>query len=234
MPDAATINSRKARLEAENTAKRSRQDGGAAGLRADRHRNHVIGDSGGRAARRDTRAAAKIVRIFDADRHRTCELGRGALAEDDEAGAAQQSDDGRIGCRSISLIDRRAVGRRHIEGIENVLDADRHTMKCAPGRLLIAARAWRRAISGSTKAQARMSGSRAAIRARQSSTMASDVVSPAAIFFAACVAESRFSPPGPLSANDLASAAKAQSPAHVHTHHFGCSSPIVDASMSPP
>jgi hypothetical protein len=63
------------------------------------------------------------------DRNRAGELGRGALAEDHCAREPQERHDGRVVHRPVVLIDWRAVGGRHVVGVEDVLDADRHAVQ---------------------------------------------------------------------------------------------------------
>jgi hypothetical protein len=54
------------------------------------------------------------------------ELGRHGLAHDDAAGLASQGDARRITSRTVPGIDRRAVGRGHVAGVEDVFYAERH------------------------------------------------------------------------------------------------------------
>jgi hypothetical protein len=49
------------------------------------------------------------------------------LAEDDAAGTQHQRDHGRVGFRLMPGIDRRAVGGREIDGVENIFHADRQS-----------------------------------------------------------------------------------------------------------
>ena len=57
------------------------------------------------------------------------ELCRNRLAEDHRAGRPQDRHRRRIRRRPVARVDRRAHLRRHVGGIENVLDADRHAVE---------------------------------------------------------------------------------------------------------
>src|SRR5438094_7200143 len=56
-------------------------------------------------------------------RHEGGELRRHRLAHDGAAGAARERDGRRIGARPVAGVDRRAIRRRHIVRIEDVLHA---------------------------------------------------------------------------------------------------------------
>jgi len=51
------------------------------------------------------------------------------LAKDHRAGAAQQRHASRVRWRPMTLVDRRAELGRHVERIDDVLDADRHAVQ---------------------------------------------------------------------------------------------------------
>jgi hypothetical protein len=63
------------------------------------------------------------------------ELGRHRLADDDRPARARDRDSGRVPGGAMTGIDRRAVGRRRIDGVEQILDTDRksvqRTCRCA-------------------------------------------------------------------------------------------------------
>jgi hypothetical protein len=60
------------------------------------------------------------------------------LAENDCAGGARQRHTSGIGAGLMPAISARAVARRHVGGIHDVLDADRHAMKRSPRLCLVA------------------------------------------------------------------------------------------------
>ena len=91
---------------------------------AERHLE--IGDRRGRAARRAAGRVRRVVRIDRRPGKAVGEFGRHRLAHDHAAGHAQQRDAGGVGERPVAAIDRRAVLGRHVDGVDDVLDPDRH------------------------------------------------------------------------------------------------------------
>src|SRR5262249_22092757 len=59
----------------------------------------------------------------------TREFGGDRLAHDHRAGGAHQRDDGRVARRRTPGVQRRAVLGRHVRGVDDVLDADRHAVQ---------------------------------------------------------------------------------------------------------
>ena len=124
-----------ARLEPDDAAIGGRPDHRAAGLRADRQRHHEIGDRRRRAARR----AARRVQPGCAG----CEVGPGCrlansvvtvLPSRIAAGGRGRRRGAGVEARPAAGIDRRAVAGRHVGGVENVLDAERHALCSTPRR----------------------------------------------------------------------------------------------------
>ena len=117
-----------ARLEADATAIARRTDGGADHLRAERGAGDADGDRGRRTARRAARRARRVPGIARAARLGSGELGGHRLADDDGAGVAQRRDAGRVLFRAPAGKQRRAHFGRHVDGLDDVLDADRHAV----------------------------------------------------------------------------------------------------------
>ena len=59
------------------------------------------------------------------------------LTEDDRAGAAQQGDAGSVCRRPMAAINRRTHFGRHVERIDDVLDADRHALQQTTARFTV-------------------------------------------------------------------------------------------------
>ena len=135
-----------ARLEPDDAAIGRRADHRAAGLRADRQRHHEVGDRRRRAARRAARACASGCA--------GCEVGPGwrlansvvtVLPSRIAAGRARQRRRAGIEARPAAGIDRRAVAGRHVGGVEDVLDAERHAPEHAAPAAAVGLPAPRRA-----------------------------------------------------------------------------------------
>ena len=75
--------------------------------------------------------------------------GRG-LADDDGAGFAERMDAGGIAVRLLALEHRRALAGRHVGGLDDVLDRDRHAVDRR--QRLAVAPARRRGVGGSDRA----------------------------------------------------------------------------------
>jgi hypothetical protein len=56
------------------------------------------------------------------------ELGRDGLADDHSAGGPQPRDDICVFCRAMTSVDRRAVLRWQVRGVDDVLHPDRYAM----------------------------------------------------------------------------------------------------------
>ncbi len=128
-PHAGRRKQPKARLEPDNAAIGRRPDHRAAGLRADRERHHEVGDRRRRAAGRPARRKAGVVRVRRRAGMSIGELGRHRLAEQDAAGRARQRSGAGVVSRPAADIDRRAIGRRHVGAVEDVLEAERHPVQ---------------------------------------------------------------------------------------------------------
>ena len=129
------------RAVAEHAAERGRPDGRAGGLGADRERHHEVGDRGGRAARRAARRARGVVRVAGRAGMQVGEFGGDGLAEQHAAGLAGQRHAGGVALRPPALVDRRAPFGRHVGGVDDVLDAERHAGERAALAALVDARA---------------------------------------------------------------------------------------------
>ena len=138
MANAPAIKSCQARFIAHDATERGGQDRRSACLRAESQRNHVICNGGGGTARGYAGTPVEVVRVPYADRHGAGEFRRLAFSEDHHASATHQANQGGIHCRLKVLVDRRAIACRHVEGIEDVLDADRDAMQPASTRLRVA------------------------------------------------------------------------------------------------
>ena len=126
------------RLDADDAAERRGPDDRRSGLRAERCRHHVIRDRGRRAAGRSAGRVPRVVRIGGFARREIGELGRDGLAEGYAAGAPDHRHAGGIGTRPVALVDGRAVGGRHVGGVDDVLDADGHAVQRAARRFAVA------------------------------------------------------------------------------------------------
>ncbi len=117
------------RLEPVDAAVRCRSHRRSARLAAERQRHHPDRDGGRGAAGRPARRVRGIVRVPRLARRSAREFGGDRLAHDDGAGAAQQRDDGGVTRWRPAGVQRRAVLRRHVGRVDDVLDADRHTVE---------------------------------------------------------------------------------------------------------
>ena len=125
---AAAIERADRRLEAEAAAIARRPDGRADHLGAERGAHHAGGDRRRRAAARSAGRAAQVIRVARAARMGGGEFGRHRLAEDDRAGFAQRGHGRGVALRAPAGEERRAVLGRHVDGLDDVLDADRHAV----------------------------------------------------------------------------------------------------------
>ena len=127
------------------------------------------GDRRGRAARRAAGRALGIVRIAGLAGMEIGVLRGHGLAHDHGAGRAQPGDRGRVAPRRAAGPQRRAELGRHVAGVEDVLDADRHAVQrarapCPACGARRRPRACRRACSRSRKAQAWIVASTSSMR----------------------------------------------------------------------
>ncbi len=127
--DARPRNRTEGRLVAMHAAERCRADHRAAGLRAQRHRHHAVRHRRRRTAGRATRRAARVVRIARGARPRHGELGGDGLAQDHRARIPQELGHEGIAFRLMAGEQIGAVFRRHICGIDDILEADRNTVQ---------------------------------------------------------------------------------------------------------
>ena len=117
------------RLETDDAAIGGRTNGRTVGLATDRERHHVGAHRGSRTARRTAGSMLGIVRIARLAGKKVSELGRDRFADNHRAGRAQPCHDCRVARRRASGINRRAAFGRHVRGIENIFDRDRHAVQ---------------------------------------------------------------------------------------------------------
>ena len=125
---AAAVDRADRRLEAEAAAEACRAQDRAEHLSANRGADGADGDRRGRAAARAAGRAGEVPRIAGRARVHPCEFGRDRLAEDDRSGFAQRRDARAVAVSSKAGEQRRTVFRRHVDGFDDVLDADRHAV----------------------------------------------------------------------------------------------------------
>ena len=119
------------RLVADHAAIGGRPDHRAAGLGAEGERHMAVGHRGGRARRRAARRVAGIVRIGGRAGMAVGEFRRHRLAHDHGVGGPAERHAGGVAERHLALEDRRVVAGRHVVGVDDVLDADRHAAQHA-------------------------------------------------------------------------------------------------------
>ena len=121
--------------QADEAVHRGRAANGAAGILADGDEAEVRGGAGPAAPRRPARVAGRVVGVADdaeagPDVARG-ELPHGRLGEDDGPRLAHPGDDGGVAPRHEPVEQRRAVGRRHVAGLDLVLQQHRHAVEGA-------------------------------------------------------------------------------------------------------
>ena len=126
------------RLQPERAAERGGAHDGPRGLRAERGRDHPVGDGGRRPARRAARRAPRRGRVRGLRRLVERELGRDGLAEHDRARGAQPGDARRVVLRPPSGVDRAAALGGQARRVDDVLHADGHAVQWAARRLRVA------------------------------------------------------------------------------------------------
>ena len=117
------------RLHGKDTAEGARPNDRPVGLTAERDRNHLRRDGGGRSRRRTAGRALGVVRIAGLAGTEIGELGRYRLADDDCARRSQPGDDGRILTRPATGQGRRAAFRRTVGRVDDVLNSDRNAVQ---------------------------------------------------------------------------------------------------------
>ena len=125
---AAAIDRTETRLEAVAAAIARRPDDRSHDLRTQRGGQHPHGDGRCGTAARSARRAVQVPRVLRARGMCGCEFGRHGLAEDDGTRIAQRLDGRRIAPGLPAAIERRAHLRRHVDRLDDVLDADRHAV----------------------------------------------------------------------------------------------------------
>ena len=115
-------------LEADAAAIAGGTNGRADHLCAECRADHAGGNAGGRAAARSTRGAAQVVGVARAARLGRGKFGGDGLSDDDRAGLAQRGNARAIAFGAEAGEQRRAVFGRHVGGLDDVLDADRHAV----------------------------------------------------------------------------------------------------------
>jgi len=99
--------------------------------------DHAIGDARGRPAGGAAGRVRGIVRVARLARRARCEFRGDGLAEDHRTRRARECNAGGIAARPVPRIDPGAVGRRHVHGIHDVLDADRQPLERPAPRPLV-------------------------------------------------------------------------------------------------
>ena len=119
------------RLHGKDAAEGARPYDRPVGLTAQRDRNHLRRDGGGRSRRRAPGRALGVMRITGLARTEIGELGRHRLADDDRAGCAQPGDDGRIVARTAAGQGWRAAFRWIVGRVDDVLYSHRDAVQRA-------------------------------------------------------------------------------------------------------
>ncbi len=132
--DAGRADPAVSRLIADNPAERRRANDGASGLRADGQRHFAGSDSRRRAAGRAARGVRPVVRVARLAGIEESELGGHRLAHHQPARSPDQRDRRRVRSRRMPRIDRRAICRGHVVGIEQILDPHGQAVQRPPRR----------------------------------------------------------------------------------------------------
>ena len=80
----------------------------------------------------------RVARVGRFARREGREFGRDGLAEDDGSGRASERNARGIGVGPVAAIDRRAIGGRHVDGVDQILDRDRDPVQRPSRRFCIA------------------------------------------------------------------------------------------------
>ena len=123
---AAAVDPADTRLEADAAAEARGPQDRADDLRPERRRHHAAGNGGGGAAARPTRGALPVPWIAGAARFGGGELGGHHFPEDHRARLAQSRNAGGVATGAAADKQRRALPGRHVGGLDDVLDAERH------------------------------------------------------------------------------------------------------------
>ena len=115
-------------LEADAAAVAGRTDGRTDHLRAERGAHHSGRDARRRTAARPAGRAAQVMRVAGAARLAGGKFGGDGLSHDHGAGFAQRGDARGIALGTEACEQWRAVLGRHVGGLDDVLDADRHAV----------------------------------------------------------------------------------------------------------
>ena len=116
------------RLQRISAAKARRPDGRTARMGAERGGQHACGNRGRGAARRAARRAPGVERVAGPRRIAAAQAHRNGLADEHRAAVAQRPHTGRIRHRLVGAEKFAAEFRRHVVGLDQVLDADRHAV----------------------------------------------------------------------------------------------------------
>ena len=129
--DAGTRHQAEAGLETVDTAECRRSDRRTVCLRADRERHHAGRDGRGRAARGAAGRAREVMGVACLAWRQGSEFGRDRRARDERAAATKHRDDRRVPVGTPSGMQHRAVLGGQVDGVDDVLDADRHAVERA-------------------------------------------------------------------------------------------------------
>ena len=111
-------------LEGERAAETRRPNRRTARMSADGDRDRARSHGGGRSGGRSAGRARVIVRIARSGRTAAAERNRRRLADDDRAAAPQRVDRSRVPKRTVPPEQLAAELRRHVERLDEILDAD--------------------------------------------------------------------------------------------------------------
>ena len=125
---AAAIDRADRRLEAEAAAETRWPQDRPEHLRADPDADRADSDRGRGAAARAAGRAGQVPRIARGARLHPGEFGRHRLAEDQCARVAQSRDAGGVAVPLKAREQRRTILGRHIDGLDDVLDPNRHAV----------------------------------------------------------------------------------------------------------
>ena len=118
-------------LVADDAAESRGPDDRAGRLRRECDGHHPCRDRRGRPGRGAAGSPRRVVRVDRRARRPGGELGRHELSERQHPMPAREGHGRRVDRRPVALVDRRAVGRRHVVRVEDVLDADRDPVQRA-------------------------------------------------------------------------------------------------------
>ena len=131
--DAGHVGPAVAALVGHDAVEGARPDHRARGLRAVAHRRHEVGDGRRRARRGAGRRVAQVVRIVRLAGMAAGEFGGHRLAQHDGARLHELRDAGGVLADDMVAVDRRAAGRGHGLGRDDVLHRQRNAVQGADG-----------------------------------------------------------------------------------------------------